>query len=282
MQPLYPIRIDVHTHAFHPKIAEKVIAQLQGHYGIQAVGTGLIEDLLARAAAAGLDRVAVHTAATAPAQVIPANNWSLELMRGHPEVIAFGTTHPGYEGWAAELDRLRAAGVRGIKLHPDFQGFWLDDRRLSPIIEAAQEDFVFMVHVGDRPEPARNPSCPYKLAALLDRFPRARFIAAHMGGYLHWPHALKVLAGRDVWIDTSSTLPFIDQPTLEALFAKHPRERILFGSDYPLFDPGQTAAELRQRLGLSDAELEQLQINAAGLLNIRQHLGAPPQTSPGG
>jgi hypothetical protein len=242
------------------------VAQLHDHYGIEPVGNGLLEDLLARARAAGLDRVVVHTAATAPAQVVPANNWALAMQREHPEVLAFGTAHPGHQGWEAELDRLHASGIRGLKLHPEFQGFWLDDPALPPIIEAAQERFVFMVHVGDRPAPKDNPSCPFKLAALLDAFPRARFIAAHMGGYLHWPWSLQALAGREVYMDTSSTLPFIEDGLLHELFRRHPRDKILFGSDYPLFDPVTELTRLQARLDLSDAELEALQGHADALL----------------
>jgi len=64
--------------------------------------------------------------------------------------------------------------------------------------------------------------------------------------------------GKNVYIDTSSTLPFIDDATLRRIFEGHPRERILFGSDYPLFDPGEEIVRLRQRLSLDDAAIEQL------------------------
>jgi len=260
------LRTDIHTHALHDKIADKVLAQLEDHYGIAPVGSARIEDLLARERAAGIEQVLVLCAATAPAQVVPANNWVISLLRKHPEVAVFGTLHPDYEDWEAELERLRAAGVRGLKFHPEFQGFWMDDRRLLPIIEAAWPDFAFMFHVGDRLPPERNPSCPFKMAALVRAFPRARMIAAHMGGYLHWPAALEVLAGSGVYFDTSSTLPFIDDDLLRELWRRHPRERILFGSDYPLYDPGTEARQLQQRLGLSDAELEELQENGGRFL----------------
>ena len=86
-QTLHPhMRIDIHCHAFHPKIADKVTAQLDEHYGIRPVGTGTCEDLLARARRAGLDKVVVLGAATDPSQVIPANNWAIGLQREHPEV----------------------------------------------------------------------------------------------------------------------------------------------------------------------------------------------------
>ncbi|MBN2140540.1 MAG: amidohydrolase family protein [Desulfovibrionaceae bacterium] len=258
--------IDVHSHAFHPKIAPKVLARLEGHYGIPAQGDGTIEDLLARARRAGLDKVVVFTAAMDPSQVTPANDWALELGRAHPEVIPFGTMHPEFRDPEAELARLEENGIRGIKFHADFQGFRLDDPGFYKIMEMVAGRFIVMLHVGDALPPEKNPSCPIKAARLLDDFPRAEIIAAHMGGYLHWKWSLEHLAGREVWFDTSSTLGFIDQATLEELFRRHPKERILFGSDYPLFSPGQEIEKLARRLGLGDAELEDLMAAASGLL----------------
>ncbi len=256
---------DIHTHAYHPKIAHRVVAQLEGHYGIPPVGTGELDDLLRRARKAGLDKVVVHGAATTPAQVIPANNWAIGLQRDNPDVYAFGTLHPGYEDFESELDRLEAAGIKGVKLHADFQGFRLDDPRLSPLFEAMSGRFTVMFHVGDRLPPDENPSCPRKLAAILRDFPRLSAIAAHMGGYLHWEWALEYLAGKDVYLDTSSTLSFIDREILRAIFNRHPRERILFGSDYPLFDPAEERGNLQATLSLSDLALEQILSSGAAI-----------------
>ena len=257
--------LDIHTHAYHPKIADKVLAQLEGHYGIHPVGSGLIEDCIARAKRAGLDKVVVHNAATAPAQVVPANNWAIRIHREHPEVLSFGTLHTGFPDFERELERLWRSGIQGIKFHADFQGFRLDDPKLWPIFEALSGRFVVMLHVGDRLPPERNNSCPAKVAAILRDFPGLTVIAAHMGGYLHWQYALEHLVGKDVYIDTSSTLAFIDDDTLGRIFSGHPRERILFGSDYPLFDPGDEIVRLRRRLSLRDRELEQILSSGASL-----------------
>ncbi len=259
--------IDVHTHAFHPKIADKVLAQLEGHYGIEPVGSGLTEDLLARLDRAGIEKAVVHTAATDASQVIPANNWALSLQAGHGgRIVAFGTMHADYGEPEKELDRIAAKGLRGLKFHNDFQGFRMDDPRLMDILEAAAGRFVVMFHVGDVHEPDRNPSCPFKLAALHERFPDTPMIAAHLGGFQHWKYALDSLVGTDVYMDTSSSLSFIDDETLRAIFQGHPRERILFGSDYPLFDPGEEAHRLQRRLGLSDEELTDILANGERLL----------------
>lgn len=262
--------IDIHTHAFHPKIAHKAVDHLNSFYSITCSGDGTIANLLEREKEAGLEKCVVLCAATAPAQVIPANNYAISLQREHPDrVIAFGTVHPAYDNWESELARIKAAGIRGIKLHPDFQSFWLDDPRLLPIFEAAQKDFVFEIHIGDRTTPEKNPSCPYKLASILRQFPGIRVIAAHFGGYRMWNHALEVFAGNkfeNLWFDTSSTTPFASPELAHKLLATFPRERILFGTDWPLYDPVEELERLQSLGGLSDSEMEVIMSNASALL----------------
>lgn len=262
--------IDIHTHAFHPKIAHKAVDHLNSFYSLTCSGDGTIANLLDREKEAGLEKCVVLCAATAPAQVIPANNYAISLQREHPDrVIAFGTVHPGYENWESELARLKAAGIRGIKLHPDFQSFWLDDPRLLPIFEAAQKDFVFEIHIGDRTTPDKNPSCPYKLASILRQFPGIRVIGAHFGGYRMWNQALEVFAGNrfeNLWFDTSSTTPFATPELAHKLLNTFPRERILFGTDWPLYDPVEELARLQALGGLSDSEMEAIMSNASALL----------------
>ncbi|WP_374281914.1 amidohydrolase family protein [Desulfovibrio sp.] len=262
--------IDIHTHAFHPKIAHKAVDHLNSFYSITCSGDGTIANLLERESEAGLEKCVVLCAATAPAQVIPANNYAISLQREHPDqVIAFGTVHPGYDNWESELARIKAAGIRGIKLHPDFQSFWLDDPRLLPIFEAAQKDFVFEIHIGDRTSPEKNPSCPYKLASILRQFPGMRVIAAHFGGYRMWSHALEVFSDNrfeNLWFDTSSTTPFATPELAHKLLNTFPRERILFGTDWPLYDPVEELQRLQTLGGLSDSEMEIIMSNASALL----------------
>jgi len=263
------VTIDIHAHTFHPKIAARAVSQLRDHYRIDPVGIGTADDLVRRLAAAGIDRAAVHAAATTPAQVIPANNWAMELARKYPMFIPFGTVHPGYADIGKELDRLERAGIRGIKIHADFQGFRLDDPDLFPVLEALEGRFVVMFHVGDRLPPGQNPSCPIKVAAIHKTFPELTMIAAHLGGLLHWEHSLEHLAGSGVYLDTSSSLPFIGEHLLRAILDKHPAERVLFGSDYPLYDPGTELKRLRTRLDLGDEAMELLLTAAEALFPVK-------------
>lgn len=257
-------RYDVHAHAFHPKIAAKVVSQLESHYRIPAIGTGLYEDLAPRLQAAGISYCCIHSAATKGEQVVPANRWAASLLE-RPGVIPFGTMHPDFQDMEEELAFLWDSGIRGIKLHPDFQGFWLNDERLDPLFAAMEGRFTLMVHVGDIYPPEQNPTCPYKVAALKRRFPKLQMIAAHFGGVHHWKYVVDAMAGMEIFMDTSSSLFAIPQDTLEQIYHAFPRHLFLFGSDYPLFDAPSEMRLLQERLRLPDSELEELMTNAGQL-----------------
>lgn len=260
------MQIDIHTHVFHPKIADKVLAQLEGHYSITPVGTGITDDLQERLDTAGIDKAVVLTAATAPAQVIPANNWAIEIKETSESFIPFGTIHPDFPEMEAELNRLEKNNIRGLKFHPDFQGFRMDDPALYDVMEMVGDRFICLFHVGDRLPPDENPSCPRKLAKLRKTFPKPPMIAAHMGGYRQWDYALEQLAGQDVFVDTSSVMDFVDDQLLKKMFNTFGTERILFGSDYPLFDPAAEIEQLVKRLEISKCELGDIMKNAESLL----------------
>lgn len=259
-------RVDVHTHAMHPKIAEKVLRQLEGHYKIPPTCSGLWEDLEVRMRKCDIKKCFVHTAATRPDQVIAANNWIISLKK-YDMAVPFGTMHIDYPDIDGELARLWDNGIRGIKLHPDFQGFRLDDPRLFPFFGAIEGRFTVMIHIGDRVPPEENFTCPYKLAAIKRRFPKLQIIAAHFGGYYHWKYVIDAYKDLDILMDTSSSLFTIPQDLLEQIFNFFPRDHFLFGSDYPLWDPASERDELQRRLRLSDSELEEI-MTAGSRLDI--------------
>ncbi|AMK11687.1 MAG: amidohydrolase family protein [Pseudodesulfovibrio sp.] len=259
------MRIDVHAHAFNPKIARKAVDQLETHYGIRPVGSGDADDLLRHLDKAGLDKAVVLTAATTPSQVVPANDWAIELKGLSPRFIPFGTLHPEYDRNAEELERLAANGIRGLKFHPDFQRFRMDDPKFYDLMSLVDERFICLFHVGDDLPPDENPSCPRKMAALRRAFPKPPMIAAHFGGLKQWEYAMEHLAGLDVYVDCSSVLDFVDDDLLRRLVDAFTPDRILFGSDYPLYDAEDEIRRITQRLGLSDARVEAF-LNRAGKL----------------
>ncbi len=250
--------IDAHTHAFSDKIADKAVEQLINYYQLPTSFGGRMTDLRDQAVLAKLDALVLLVAATKPEQVKPAHDWILSRpwadLTGMPRVIPFGTYHIDDPNWQAELARLRAAGIRGIKLHPEFQNIDLADPRLWPLCEEIAGEFTLMVHVGDPRVSQRNLSTPRKVAALLDLFPRLTVIAAHLGGYCFWEDACEILAGRNLYLDTSSAVQFIDPALLRRLIDKHGTERILCGSDYPLSSPLSALQAIEQLPWLNDMQ----------------------------
>lgn len=275
--------IDCHTHAFAAKIAPRAVAQLQQYYQLPAASGGSLQELVTVAAAARLDALVLLNAATRPEQVKPANDWLIRLAQkdshvlppaaqvpGAPRIIPFGTFHPDSTEWLAEIRRLRAAGIRGIKIHPEFQRIDLADARLNDFWAEIEADFIVMVHIGDPVRRPDNRSTPAKLAGILNRFPRLRAIAAHMGGYTFWREACDCLVGRDVYLDTSSTFPYIESALLRTIMTRHSKDFLLFGSDYPLRTPQQDLPILDALPWLSDEDKERIRgANAARLLGLR-------------
>ena len=110
----------------------------------------------------------------------------------------------------------------------------------------------------------KSPASPYKLARLISLFPKAKIIAAHLGGYADGAAAFDALAGKDIWLDTSNTAS-MDRGQIKAIVANHPREKLLFGSDYPLFDPANEIRLQQERLRFTDTEMHALLHNADGV-----------------
>ncbi len=260
--------IDCHMHAFADKIADKAVEQLINYYKISTEFGGRLDDVLKAAKEVDLDGLILLVAATKPEQVKPANDWILSLRSqamqtkkdsiSSPKIVHFGTFHPNDPNWQAEIRRLKDAGIMGIKLHPEFQGIDLVDPRLNNFFEEVQSDFVLLIHVGDQVVSPNNLSTPTKIANILNNFPKIKIIAAHLGGYCFWEEVYEVLAGREVYFDTSSAMRFIDEDMARKIISKHGTEKILFGSDFPLCSPKQELEVLDRLKWLTQTEKDNI------------------------
>ena len=188
----------------------------------------------------GVERAVVQPVATRAASVAGINDWAARNQDGR--VLFFGAMHPDHPEPAAEIERLAGLGLRGIKLHPEFQGFRPDEDRMAPIYEALIEhDLVLFFHAGADIAIDTVSSTPSMFARVLDAYPALRVALAHMGGWRQWDEVLDVLAGRDVVLETAFTLDFLGADRFVELVRAHGAERVAFGSDGPL---GDVAGEL--------------------------------------
>jgi len=254
--------IDVHTHVYPQKIAEKAVCATGGFYGVGHEQSGLTEDLLACMETAGIDVSLIHSVATTPKQVGPINEFLAETANtSNGRLIGLGTLHPDSPDQAADVRHLANLGLRGVKLHPEIQGFAVDDFRGLRICELCEEaELPLLLHTGDRRYDCSNPN---RLIPMLRQFPRLKVIGAHLGGWSIYEAAADQIAGLpNLWFDCSSTFYWLDPQIAKRLIRRLGIERVMFGSDYPMWTP-ETELQTLLDLGFTDGELESILSNTA-------------------
>ena len=260
---------DIHTHIFPDHVAERVIAQLEGYSGFKWEGTGVYEDLISSMDEAGVRRCTIFSCATKPEQVENINNYLASLQSEFPDrILCFGTMHPEYPEPEKEIARLKGMGLKGLKIHPDFQRFKIDDPKMLRIYEAAGDTLPMLFHIGD---PYQDYSAPKRLGKVLDMRPYLKVIAAHLGGYRAWEEGKRHLVGREgLYLDSSSSIGYLPVEEAKKIFLDHGCERVLWGSDYPARRHNKAVEDIE----LLKLTLEQEEMifykNAEKLLSLRQ------------
>ncbi|NLI92323.1 MAG: amidohydrolase family protein [Peptococcaceae bacterium] len=240
----YPEIIDIHSHIYPEKIASIAVSSIRSFYEIPMHGKGTVHDLAKLEHRAGIERFVVSSTATSPQQVPAINNFLAEVSERFTQVLSFGTIHPEFPSPKKAINQIISLGLKGVKLHPDFQKYNIDDPLMFPIYEAIEGQLPILFHIGDN---RMDYSSPYRLVKILDHFPGLTAIAAHLGGYRVWHGEAQALLGREVYIDTSSSLMFLNQETAVNIIRQHGINKVLFGTDYPMWSP---QAELKRFLSL--------------------------------
>lgn len=249
--------IDVHAHIYPDAIAQRAANAIGVFYDIPMHLDGTVQELITHSDKAGIGQSWVHSAAVTPNRVKAVNDFIISEAQKHADrFVGFGTMHPDYEDVADELDRMQASGLKGVKLHPDFQHFCLDDEKAIAMFQAmAQRNLPAIIHTGDHRHPYSEPA---RMARVLDAVPKLRVICAHLGGWSVWTEAWNTLAGREgVWVDTSSSLYAISAEEAAEVIRHYGAHRVLFGTDYPMWEPSEEVEKFL-RLPLTAIEQEQI------------------------
>ncbi len=228
--------IDFHTHIFPGKIAGKTIESLEKLSGIKASTNGTLEGLLASMEHTGVDMSVIMPVATKPSQMANINIYAKEICEEYPgKLISFGGIHPDVEDYKKELDHIRELGLKGIKIHPDYQRVMIDDVRFMNIIEYASElGLIILTHAGidiGLPETVHCP--PDKMRKVIDKIKPEKMVVAHYGGWKQWQEVYDYLAGENVYLDTAFTFDYIEQEMFLKVLEKHDENKILFATDSP-------------------------------------------------
>jgi predicted TIM-barrel fold metal-dependent hydrolase len=259
-----------HTHCFPERIARSALDKLGRNAGsLEYCTDGTLGGLRRHMAECGVDIAVVLNIATSPAQQRAVNDFA--IFQAGPGILPFGSGHPFAPDALDELERIAALGLKGVKFHPQFQGFAVDDEAVFPVYrKAASLGLVTVFHAGLDLGFADSPAAsPEALARALPEFGGAPVVAAHLGGCMCWREAYGHLAGLPVWFDTAFCHGHIPLPEARRLIDKHGVGRILFGSDLPWSDMAGEIAFV-ESLGLGPEDTARILFkNAAELLGVR-------------
>lgn len=260
--------IDLHAHIYPDKIALRAAETIGEFYeGTQMHHDGTVSMLLEQMDAAGVDMALVHSVAIAPNRVQTINDYIAGQVAAHPDrFVGYATLHPDMDDPAAEIARTQALGLRGVKMHHDMQRIAMDDPRMDKIYAACEGVCPLLVHAGDYRFHYDNPC---QIADVSRRYPELTLIAAHLGGYSEWENAAACLVDcPNVLVDTSSSFFKLGYEGMRAQIDLFGYDRVMFGTDYPMWNPREELAVLHA-LDLPQDALEKiLYRNAARLLGL--------------
>ena len=280
--------IDMHTHTFPDTIAAKTVEALSRVSHSRPFSDGSNAGLIKNMRRCGIDRSVILPVATAPRQVSHVNDAAAavnEKFRADG-LFSFGCIHPDHPDFRAELARVKDLGLKGIKIHPVYQGAEIDSPKFLRIIERAAElDLIVITHAGlDIGYPGEVCCSPRMCRRVVDEIGPFRFVLAHMGGWRNWEDVPKYLKDTQAYIDTSFStgmipgeegfykkedLPMLDQEGFMRILDAFGCERVLLGSDSPWSDQAASLEWIRA-LPLSDSQKEAVSGgNAERLLHLR-------------
>lgn len=247
---------DIHAHIYPDAIADKAVYAISHAYDdVPVRNDGRLSTLVREMDDAGIEQFAAHSVATTPHQVHAINDFVADAARAHPgRIVPFASVHPDTRDLPSAIDALAASGFQGIKLHPEFQGFKVDEPRALKMFAAIAGRLPVLLHCGDY---RCDNSAPERIKHLLREVPGLTLVCAHLGGWTTWEQAASELIGADVWVDTSSSLYALDAATAVRIIRGYGVDRVLFGSDYPMWTPNEEVQRFLA-LPLTDGEKEKI------------------------
>ena len=235
--------IDFHTHVFPDKIAKKTVDYLAVKGGGNPHSDGRIERLLSKLNSSLVDVCVNLPVLTRPDQFESVLNFAIEINKnysiGRKKIISFAGIHPACDDIKGKLTLVKNAGIKGVKIHPDYQDTYIDDDGYLEILKCAKElDLIVVTHAGIdcayRNQPAKCP--PNLVKQVINKVKGVKFVLAHLGGCEMVGDVIKYLVKEDVYFDTAYVLKYLTKKDFMNVLENHGEDKILFASDFPWSD----------------------------------------------
>mgnify|MGYP001104546883 CR=1 FL=1 len=232
--------LDFHTHAFPEPLASRAIAHLEELGGIPSYTNGTVSGLQRSMKAAGITHAALCNIVVKPGQTKTVHEFSKSLKENQQNSGIYPVTslHPKEEHWKDWLKTIKEDGFAGIKLHPGYQQFFINDPDMEKFyLEVFRNDLFILFHAGwDAGYPDPMHASPKRVYDILPVLEQGTTILAHFGGNMRPQQVIDLLCGSNVYFDTSYALGKIPLEDARKIISAHSVDKILFGSDCPWAD----------------------------------------------
>ena len=239
---------DFHTHIFPDKMADKTIKLLESNIKEEyrphkAELRGTLDALKQSMRENNVDISLVLPIATNVKQSTTINNFAASI-NGIDGIYSLGSLHPMQSDWESVLYDIKEKGLKGIKLHPEYQQFYIDSKESIQILKKCEEfDLITVLHSG-------------------------KDIGIDPPVHCTPDDVEKYLVGTPIYFDTAFTLDFITDEQLLRIIKNHGSEKILHATDSPWEKQGRMAKHL-SALPLSEEDCNNIFYkNAKKLLKI--------------
>lgn len=262
--------IDFHTHCYTDALAERAMRKLAESGGIAYYHDGTVRGLIRSASDAGVDLSVVMPIATKESQNTTINTWAAEVQEENDSLLCFGTVYPFTSDYKAVVAQIVELGLKGVKFHPEYQSFHIDDRAVYPLYEEiAKAGLPMLFHTGGdvayKPPFLAEPKAVYQMAT---DFAGATIVAAHVGGYEFWDEAAELLPQTGILVDLAASAEQLQGEHLRRIIEKWGSERVLFATDSPWF-PQKLCIDALYSAGLREEDYENIfHRNAERLLKL--------------
>lgn len=249
--------IDFHAHIFPDELAKRAMDALTSDLivPLKPVTDGTHAGLIRHMDLSGVDISVIQPVVTKQSQTVGLNEWAMNIQSDR--IISFGGIFPHTDDYRRDIDYLASLGFKGIKFHPEYQQYIVDEPRALKIYDyALSRGFILLFHAGmDVGFHPPYKSSPKLFRNIVEAMRGGVIIAAHLGGHQEWKDVERHLVGTDIYLDTSMGFEYYPQELFLRIARSHGADKILFGSDSPWSD-AKTEIEHIRALPLSDAEKE--------------------------
>ncbi len=251
----YPI-IDCHCHVYPEKIAEKAVENIGAFYDVEMTFDGKCSTLRESMLNNSVKHCIIFSVATTPHQVHSINCFIADTVKNSDGFLSgLGTLHPDSDNMEGDIEEIIALGLKGVKLHPDFQKFRIDSPECEKIYSLCEGRLPVLLHTGDIRFDFSNPE---SVVPVLEKHKNLTVIGAHFGGWSCWKRAAEMLHKyENLYVDCSSTFNWLKIEEVEELIDIYTVDKVLFGTDFPMWSH-EKELEKFMKLNISDTDKKKI------------------------